>query len=48
MLARGAYTIEAFKTRRALLAMMMEFIAILGQDVDVRVIHSDMPIAGHA
>lgn len=48
LLARGAYTIEAFATHRALLAMVMELIAILGQDVDVRVIQSDMPITGHA
>jgi len=43
-----AYTIEAFPTRRALLAGMMEFVAILGQDVDVHVANRDMPLAGHA
>lgn len=48
MLARGAYTIEAFPNRRMLLAHMMEFIAILGQDVDLRVVNPNIDVAGHA
>lgn len=48
MLARGAYTIEAFPSQRELLAAMIEFVAILGQDVDLRVVNPNMLIAGHA
>ncbi|SNS68457.1 hypothetical protein SAMN06295912_11270 [Sphingomonas laterariae] len=48
MLARGAYTIEAFASRRMLLAHMMEFIAILGHDVDLRIVNPNTEIAGHA
>lgn len=48
MLARGAYTIEAFPARPQLLAAVTQFIGILGQDVDLRIVHPDMPVAGHA
>lgn len=48
MLARDAYTTEAFPTRRALLAAITQLIGVLGHDVDLRVINPDIPVAGHA